>query len=136
MGIADDALCCGYGLSGFDARGYDCLLIPMASNTRMAMVRANRFCGASKGLASIGSQLGVGTTANTALDRTICCELLYLLCCRKIRPPAPPLPLLNFTAAKYLPFQIRFVSDSYEFADEAKNAPSGFKLQYRLQDCT
>ena len=39
-------------------------------------------------------------------------------------------------SAKYLPFQIRFVSDSYEFADEAENAPQGFKLQYRLRDCT
>ena len=86
MGIADDALCCGYGFSGFDDRGYDCLLIPMASNTRKAMVKANRFCGASKGLASVGSQLGVGTTANAELDITICCELLDLLWCRTIHP--------------------------------------------------
>ena len=43
---------------------------------------------------------------------------------------------LNPIPARYLPFQIRFVSDSYEFADEAVNAPQGFKLQYRLQHCT
>ena len=76
MGITNDALCCGYGLSGLDERGYDCLLIPMASNAQMGMIKANRFCGASKGLATIGSQLGVGTTTVTELDKTICCKLV------------------------------------------------------------
>ena len=145
MGITNDALCCGYGLTGLDERGYDCLLIPMASNTQMAMIKANRFCGASKGLATIGSQLGVGTTTITELDRTICCKWVKLAA--KLRLPASPLSTLSYIhivtilwlnpiPARYLPFQIRFVSDSYEFADEAVNAPQGFKLQYRLQHCT
>lgn len=74
MGITNDALCCGYGPTGLDERGYDCLLVPMASNAQMGMVKANRFCGASKGLATIGSQLGVGTTTVTELDKTVCCK--------------------------------------------------------------
>ena len=129
MGITNDALCCGYGPTGLDERGYDCLLVPMASNAQMGMVKANRFCGASKGLATIGSQLGVGTTTVTELDKTVCCKWICL-------DGRYAVFTLNFVPAKYLPFQIRFVSDSFEFVNEAENAPQGFKLQYRLQDCT
>ena len=80
MGITKAALCCGYGASGLDQRGYDCLIIPMASTmNNVNKMIANRFCGASKGLATIGSQLSVGTTTNTALDRSICCKFAKLV---------------------------------------------------------
>jgi hypothetical protein len=49
MGITADEICCAYGLTGIDVRGYDCLLIPMASSSMgRAMIKANRFCGASR----------------------------------------------------------------------------------------
>ncbi len=85
MGINDDQICCGYGVSGFDVRGYDCALVPMASSNLGGggMVGASRFCGASKGLASIGSQTAATAAAITtgiALDRTICCEINYADC--------------------------------------------------------
>ena len=73
MAITDNSICCAYGTNGQDLRGFDCLVIPADGEN----LRANRFCGASKGLASIGTQ----TARNLApipnqngIDKTICCK--------------------------------------------------------------
>ena len=68
-------ICCGYGTDGFDTRGYDCLVVPEASNVDGGMIKANRFCGASKGIATFGSQTSQGTiTTGIQIDKTVCCE--------------------------------------------------------------
>ena len=34
MGITDYRICCGYGNSGTDTRGFDCLIIPGAESSQ------------------------------------------------------------------------------------------------------
>ena len=69
-------LCCGYGNSGLDTRGYDCLVIPGALSEDGLGLFANEFCGASKGLASLGSFTADVTKVVTQarFDRSICCK--------------------------------------------------------------
>ena len=38
--------------------------------------------------------------------------------------------------AMLAPFQIRFISDEFEFVPESKNNPSGFQLAYLLTPCS
>lgn len=131
MGITDDNLCCGYGVDGKDSRGYDCLLIPGASSVAGGIIKANRFCGASKGLAMVGSQTALNTnpvTQGIQLDQTICCKLVLYICYYIV------LNYVSLTAAM-TPFIIRFISDSFEFENEAKTMQSGFKLGYQLKPC-
>lgn len=60
--------CCGYGTNGMNTNGYDCLIIPSATQQAMAgmVIAANAFCGRSVGIVSIA-----GTTATT-----VCCKEL------------------------------------------------------------
>ena len=39
-------------------------------------------------------------------------------------------------SARIAPFNIRFVSDNYEFEAESKNNPDGFELAYILRPCS
>ena len=48
MAITDSRICCGYGNAGIDTRGFDCVVIPAASNIDGNAVNAAEFCGASK----------------------------------------------------------------------------------------
>ena len=43
----------------------------------------------------------------------------------------------SYLLGKRTPFSIRFLSDNYEFENEANKAGMmrGFELQYNLQDC-
>ena len=62
------SICCGYGTSGSDIRGYDCLSIPGAKTAMGAgtMVAPSRICGRKSGIVTMFS----GPAA------TICCKLL------------------------------------------------------------
>ena len=48
MAITDSRICCGYGNAGIDTRGFDCLIIPAARDTKGNAVNAAEFCGASR----------------------------------------------------------------------------------------
>jgi len=79
MAITDDNLCCAYGLGGLDDRGFDCLLVAGASNAAGVALKAARFCGSGKGLATLGTQsfLTALPLANTAgVNKSICCKNL------------------------------------------------------------
>ena len=52
MAITDYRLCCGYGNSGTDTRGFDCLIIPGAMSQNGKALNVMEFCGASLGLNS------------------------------------------------------------------------------------
>ena len=71
-------LCCGYGNTGLDTRGYDCLVIPGALSENGLGLFANEFCGASKGLASLGSFTADVTKIVTQarFNISICCKFL------------------------------------------------------------
>ena len=70
-------LCCAYGNTGTDVRGFDCLVIPGAKSVSGAALPVARVCGGSKGLVSKGSMTADTTTiiAGSRINKTICCEL-------------------------------------------------------------
>ncbi|XP_059088047.1 uncharacterized protein LOC131884323 [Tigriopus californicus] len=112
MGITDPDICCGYGLAGVDIRGYDCLLVPSARSAGQARLKANRFCGASRGLAAIGSQ-----SVNMVPPLKMGLSIATTICSNRV------------------PFAIRFVSDNFEFTMEIR-PQKGFRLLYQLSGCT
>ena len=69
-------LCCAYGITGNDDRGFDCLIVPGAKSISGAAIPAARFCGGSKGLVSKGSMTADTIKAFTGarINRTICCK--------------------------------------------------------------
>ena len=70
-------ICCGYGNVGTDVRGYDCLIIPGAQSQNGRDLDANEFCGASKGLVTMGSFTAQTPTALSGIfpNASICCKL-------------------------------------------------------------
>ena len=68
-------LCCAYGNTGNDIRGFDCLIIPAAKSVSGAAIPAARFCGGSKGLVSKGSFTADTNKAfaGARINKTICC---------------------------------------------------------------
>jgi hypothetical protein len=115
---ASKAGCCGYGADGKKG-GYDCLLIPSAKTTGgegIANTMEKRpiadgkdaiegaFCGARGIVASRSAK----TTKDTALKKTVCTQRT--------------------------PFQVSFLTDSFENAKEAEKqvGTKGFQLAYIL----
>lgn len=50
-GYVSDSNCCGYGVSGDNVKGFDCLVLPGARNPTMDTLPGNsRICGRSQGL--------------------------------------------------------------------------------------
>ena len=80
MAVTDYRLCCGYGNSGTDTRGFDCLIIPGAQSKNGQELNAVEFCGASLGLPSRGSRTadvltGIQTPLTVAqTNKSICCK--------------------------------------------------------------
>jgi len=69
-------LCCAYGNTGTDVRGFDCLVIPGAKSVSGAALPGARICGGSKGLVSKGSMTADTNTilAGARINKTICCK--------------------------------------------------------------
>lgn len=103
-------------------KGYDCVIIPTATKkgTTDSLIpgNADEFCG--RALATVTN----GPSA------TICCNisspLLYDINFLSID--------LLFLAQRY-PFQVRFLTDTYEFENEAKQNPNGFRIIYEMLPC-
>ena len=72
QGIFDDNVCCGYGQSGLDTDGFDCLIFPnFVSTTRVGMMFGNEQCGRSNGLVTADGRLpGDGSGSNKTLCST------------------------------------------------------------------
>jgi hypothetical protein len=85
MAITDYRLCCGYGNSGTDARGFDCLVIPGAMSQNGNALNGIEFCGASKGLVSMGTITADATSAQPGglFNKTICCKIFVRLASQK-----------------------------------------------------
>jgi hypothetical protein len=55
-------MCCSYGIDGMETKGYDCVMIPGASNGLVPIgMKANTYCGRSKGLV-LGPAGAIATT--------------------------------------------------------------------------
>jgi len=116
QGITDENICCAYGKDGLNMDGFDCLIFPNIVTDLDASMRLLGLeqCGRSNGLVNMGQKTTSATLTTVGdmnLNRTLC--------------------------SRRTPFSIRFVSDNFEFADEANKAGMmrGFELQYFLQNC-
>ena len=94
-------------------------MIPAATKeTNSAQIPANAFCGRSKGLISVAAGNAV----------TVCCKECFC----GIFALANLFIVSLCVPARRTPFQLRFLSDGFEFANELTNPDRGFQLSYIL----
>ena len=114
--------------------GYDCVIIPISTlkNTLVALIPGSldEFC--SRALAS---QSNNGPA-------TICSKKIYVLLfsyntyrCQVTFSLSIYIFFSSLFLGQQIPFHVRFLSDTFEFLNEANVNPNGFRLHYEMLSC-
>ena len=131
------AKCCGYGTNGQMTIGYDCVIIPISTlkNTLGALIpgSSDEFCGRA-----LASQSNNGPATICSKKNLFFC---YFLTIHIVENRDQATFFINFYSfsswflGQQIPFHVRFLSDTFEFLNEANVNPNGFRLHYEMLSC-
>ena len=115
--------------------GYDCVIIPISTlkNTLGALIpgSSDEFCGRA-----LASQSNNGPATICSKKFMFC----YVLNLQYIQMSGYFffINLYSFSPlflGQQIPFHVRFLSDTFEFLNEANVNPNGFRLHYEMLSC-